>query len=92
MVRVCSERINERLVICNDMKSSAFNEITKRLTTRYTANNSQSNVLYFASVSVSFFEKYDSGVHCPLMNCCTTAPTAVSEVSVMMLVGASGTG
>ncbi len=59
---------------------------------RYTASNSWSKVLYLVSAGDNFLEKYESGVHCPLMNCCRTAPTAVFEASVMMLVGAFATG
>lgn len=32
------------------------------------------------------------GFHIPQVNCCRTAPTATSEVSVIIQVGASGAG
>ena len=55
-------------------------------------SNSRSKVLYLVSAGDNFLEKYESGVHCPLINCCRTAPTAISEASVLMLVGAFATG
>ena len=44
------------------------------------------------SAGFSFFEKYEIGHHWSYMHCWRTAPTDVSEASVIMLVAASGCG
>ena len=51
-----------------------------------TARSSQSNVLYLVSAGVSLWEK-KMGCHVPLMCCWRTAPTAVSDASVIRQVG-----
>ena len=49
-------------------------------------------MLYRVSAGFSFFEKYEIGYHWSSMHCWRTAPTDVSEASVIMLVAASGCG
>ena len=64
----------------------------KCLMERYTASSSLSNVLYRVSAGFIFLEKKEMGCQAPLMCCWRTAPTAVSEASVIRQVGASGLG
>ena len=59
---------------------------------KYTARSSRSKVLYRDSAGLSFLEKYEMGRQPFPMYCWRTAPAAMSEASVMMLVGASGFG
>ena len=49
-------------------------------------------MLYLVSHGLSVFEKKARGFQLLLMSCCKTAPTALLEASVMILVGASGVG
>ena len=64
----------------------------KYLIDKFTAMSSQSKVLYHDSSGLSFLEKYDMGHQSFPMHCWRKAPTAMSEASVMMLVGTSGFG
>jgi len=49
-------------------------------------------VLYRVSAGVIFLEKKEIGCQAPLLCCWRTAPTAVSDASVIRQVGASGVG
>ncbi len=49
-------------------------------------------MLYLVSAGFNAFEKYAMGCHWSYTCCWSTAPTAESEVTVMMHVGASGSG
>ena len=62
----------------------------KCLMARYTASSSRSKALYFVSAGFSFLEKKEIGHHTSSINCCWTAPTAMSDASVAMHVGADG--
>ena len=64
----------------------------KCLIDKYTARSSRSKVLYRDSAGLSCLEKYEMGHQSFPMYCWRTAPTAMSEASVMMLVGVSGFG
>ena len=64
----------------------------KCLIDKYTARSSRSKVLYRDSAGLSFLEKYEMGHQSFPMYCWRTAPTAMSEASVMMLLGVSGFG
>ena len=64
----------------------------KCVMSRYIASSSRSKVLYRVSAGLSFLEKYAIGHRSSWTNCCSTAPTTMSKVSVMMLVGAFMTG
>ena len=59
---------------------------------RYTASSSRSKVLYLVSAGVILREKNEMGCHVPCICCCSTAPTAISDASVIRQVGASGMG
>ena len=52
------------------------------------AGNSLSNAEYLVSAECSLREKKHIGLQTPAMCCCKTAPTAVSESSVLMRVSA----
>lgn len=54
--------------------------------------SSRSNVLYRVSAGHTFLEKYDSGCHLPSICCFRTAPTALSDASDMIHIGANGFG
>ena len=51
-----------------------------------------SDVLYFVLAGFRLFEKKATGHHRLLMNYCSTTPTALSDASLIMLVGACGFG
>ena len=56
------------------------------------AGSSRSNALYRVCAGLRALEKNARGYHWLAICCCRTAPTAVSEASVMMQVGAPSSG
>ncbi len=56
------------------------------------ARSSRSKALYRVCAGLRALEKYARGRHWLAIRCCSTAPTAVSEASVMMQVGAPSSG
>ena len=61
----------------------------KYLIARCTASSLRSNVLYLVSVGDNFQEKWARGDQTEWIRCCKTAPTVLSEASVIRQVGAS---
>src|SRR5215469_14547350 len=61
-------------------------------TAKYIARSSRLKAEYFCSVAENFLEKKASGCQISLWHCCKTAPTAKSEASTCMRVGAVGEG
>ena len=88
-IRSSIERNGKRFVVSEYVKLATFKEMLIMLDSNNTGSSSLSNVLYRVSAGVVFLEKNEMGCHVPLM-CSRTAPTAVSEASVMRQVGASG--
>ena len=83
------ESVPKRLVICEDVEVSPFQEMVD---CQVNCKQFSVEVLYLVSAGCNFLEKYESGCHAPSMYCCSTAPTATSDASVIRQVGASALG
>ena len=76
-------------MVCEDMKVTSFQEVSEMFDSEV---DSEQFPMYLVSAGFILLEKKEIGCHAPLMCCCNTAPTAVSEASVVRHVGASGLG
>ena len=72
----------EGLVICDDMECTTFKQISEVLNSKI--NSLQLSIkCAIACFCWSLLKKNEVGCHCPSMYCCSTAPKAVLEASVM---------
>jgi len=88
-VVVCTgtECVNEGLMICSIMKLMLFDKVPEMPDGQIYC---QELPIKSAVMGLQWSEKYEIGHHMPSMSCWRTAPTAMSEVSVTIHVGADG--